>query len=74
MAEEDIGQEVLVKGDTCVIHTEDDEQNIAQNNRQYNWGCVQKTKNCAWQILRYHSELLACREQTESFTTFITDL
>ena len=40
MAEEDIGQEVLVKGDTCVIHTEDDEQNIAQNNRQYNWGCV----------------------------------
>ena len=61
MAEKDIGQEVLVKGDACVIHTEDEEQKIAQNNRKYNWGCVKETKYYIWQILSIHSELVSCR-------------
>ena len=59
MTEEDICEEVLVKGDACVIHTEDEEQKIAQNNRKYN--CVKEIKYHIWQILSIHSELVACR-------------
>ena len=40
MDKEDIGQQILVKGDACVIHMEDEEQKIAQNNRKYN--CTQQ--------------------------------
>ena len=44
MGKEDIGQQILVKGDTCMIQPEDEEKKIWNKHTDYDWRCVQQTE------------------------------
>ena len=45
MDKEDIGQQILVKGDACMIQAEDEEQKIGNKHTEYDWCGVQETKH-----------------------------